>query len=357
MRKGRPEETVEPACTEVVLAGVGRDGASMVQGLGPLPGVVRRIFLTASPTRAVARAAELVPLRDDGAWCEELRTALSGAQMLLLVSAFTGREETYGPQILDMARERNALAVAVLAEPLLAGSPHKTEAGARLFKKVAKAADATMLFPADRGNPALLTVAEAFDSWNRRLSASLDGLIGAATADDAMNMDFTDIASVLSGHCRATVGVGEDKLVADALRSAVKKALAPPGELRTARSVLAHVVGDGEMPLDEARRAGTILQQLFPKAEVCCGVSVVEEAPAIRATLIAGTLDESAQETKKEIRTLEAESPFFKVGDPTVYDGENLDIPTFLRKDIPLPGAEPEPVPAQQTLFDGPARR
>ena len=357
MRKSRPEEIVETACSEVVLAGVGRDGAGIVEALGPLPEMVRRVFLTSSPTRPVSETTDLIPLRDDGAWHDEVEAALAGAQMLLLVSAFTGREEMYGPEILEMARSAQALAVAVLAEPLLAGAPHQTSEGARLLKKVARAADATMLFPADRGSSSLRTVAEAFERWNRQLSTSLNGLVEAATAGDAMNMDFTDIASVLSGHCRATVGVGEGKLVADAIRAAMNNALAPSGELATARKVLAHVVGDGEMPLDEARRAGTVIQQIFPKAEVGCGVSVVPDADIIRVTVIAGMLDASGQPSEEERRTLEVESPFFKVGDPTVYDGENLDIPTYIRRDIPLPGSGAEPVPEQQTLFDKPARR
>jgi hypothetical protein len=59
---------------------------------------------------------------------------------------------------------------------------------------------------------------------------------------------------------------------------------------------------------------------------------------------------------------MRAESPFFKVGDPSVYDGENLDIPAFIRRDTQLPGGPPQPVPSQITLFDGagkpsPARR
>ncbi len=45
--------------------------------------------------------------------------------------------------------------------------------------------------------------------------------------------------------------------------------VSPPDQLETARSVLCHVVGGGDMPLDEARRPVFVLEQLFPKADVC----------------------------------------------------------------------------------------
>ena len=140
--------------------------------------------------------------------------------------------------------------------------------------------------------------------------------------------------------------------VENALRDAAKNALAPPAELETAHCVFAHVVGDREMPLDDARRVLPVLESLFPKAETGCGISVDEAASGIQATIIAGKLEGPVVNPAERRRTLRAESPFFKVGNPTVYDGENLDIPTFIRADVRLPGSPPRPVPEQGSLFE-----
>ena len=353
MSNSTPPPTPDAACNEIIVAGIGRDASAIVHGLTGLPDGARKLFVTGSPMRAFAGSAELLGVHRDGSWRREFKARVKGAQMLVLVAAFAGREEMLAPEALAIAREQGALAVAVLAEPILAGAPHKTGAGMRLAKEATKAADSTMLFLADRQYSGALSVREAFHSWNQRLSTSLGGLVAAATAEDAMNMDFTDLVAVLSRHCRATVGVGEAKTVEDALHAAAKNTLASPAELQTARSVLAHIVGSGDMPLDEARRPGPVLERLFDKAEIVSGISVLEGPGDIRATIIAGTLDAAADEQRERERTLHVESPFFKVGDPTVYDGENLDIPAFIRKDVALPGGAPRPVPAQKTLFDG----
>jgi cell division GTPase FtsZ len=337
----------------VILAGVGREGSSFVHGLDVPGPAVRKLFITGSPTRALAATSELLRIRNDGAWRDTLRGALAGSHLLVVVAAVTGREEAYTPDVVALARKQRVLAVAVLVEPLLSRSPHKSDAAAQLTRDVIKAADASLLFPAGPQAGSALTLSEAMARWTERLSRALKGLLGAACADNAMDMDFTDVAEVLSGHCRATVGAGRGKTVEDALRDAKKECLAPPAEVNTARRVFAHVIGDGGMPLDDARRVLPVLEHLFPKAEAGCGVAVDEGQDEIRATLIAGNLDASAGRPPKRHRTVEAESPFFKVGDPTVYDGENLDIPAFIRRNLLLPGAPPRPVPEQGTLFSG----
>ncbi len=351
MAKSKEFEPSGAACERIVLAGVGRDGASIVHRIDGLPDVVSKLFLTASPTRAISASPGGVRIRRHAGQCDELKAALAGAQMLAALGSVAGREGWFAPELISLAQDMGMLTVAVLVEPLLSRSPHKGESSGRLTKEIVKCADATVLFPAGQHAGAAATLSEALDSWTRRLSASVRGLLAAAAADDAMDMDFADVAAVLSGHQRATVGAGAGKTVEDALRDAAKKALAPPAELKTAGSVLAHVAGDRDMPLNDALRVLPVLEHLFPRAEVGCGVSVGEDLDEIRATIIAGKLEGRAVSSKEGSRTLPTESPFFKVGDPTVYDGENLDIPAFVRKDVTLPGSPSRLVPAQQMLF------
>lgn len=340
----------------LLLAGVGRNGSSLVHHLTGLPQGVRRLHVTGSPIHVLQAAPSLIRVRSDGNWRSELSQALDGASLLLTLGSVTGREESFIPEVAALARSRGALSVAILVEPLLATSPARTDAG-RLLKDVSKAADATILFPADTPQGAgLATLQEAMQRWTSRLANTLGGLLRAAAAQDTLNMHFADIAAVLSQHSRASVGVGRGQTVEDTLHHAAKNSLAPPVELLTARSVVAHLIGDSDMSLEDARRAGPVLEHLFPKAEVCCGVSVDGDIGEIRATIIAGKLDIAAARAADRRQTRQAETPFFKVGDPTVYDGEDLDVPTFIRKEIALPGGPPRPVPSQKTLFDGPAR-
>lgn len=352
MTKSSARQPAASARNGIVLAGIGRDGSSLVHGFDNLPGVVNMLFLTASPTRALVGSSSVLPIRATGSWRDELRAALAEARMVVAVAAVCGRESAFAPEVLALCRSEGALAVAVLVEPILSHSPHKGDAAAELTKDTIRSADATMLFPAGPEAGAAISLSEALADWTRRLATAMRGLLFAAAADDAMDMDFTDVAAVLSGHCRATIGAGTGKTVENALRDAAKNALAPPAELETAHCVFAHVVGDREMPLDDARRVLPVLESLFPKAETGCGISVDEAASGIQATIIAGKLEGPVVNPAERRRTLRAESPFFKVGNPTVYDGENLDIPTFIRADVRLPGSPPRPVPEQGSLFE-----
>jgi len=350
--EGAHASSCEPVYTNIVVAGVGRDGATIVNRLQGAAPAVRKLFLTASPTQTLSQSPDLIRVRSDGGGRDELRAALAGAQMVVATAAVAGREAALVPEVVELARREGALAVAILVEPLLTGAPQRSDAADRLTADVMRAADATIIVPADPHAVAALNISEAFDGWNKRLYASLHGLLGTAAAEDAMNLHMDDIAATLSKHCRATIGVGTGQTVEEALRDATANTLAPAEQLETTRAVLAHVIGGGTMPLDEARRTVFVLERLFPKADVRCGVSVRGDDAGIRATVIAGKLDAGPARSRSKRRTQPAESPFFNVGDPTVYDGEHLDIPAFLRKGVALPGAPPKPVPAQTTLFD-----
>jgi cell division GTPase FtsZ len=347
------EETAafdDRAPQHIVLAGIGREGAERVHELDALPEAVRRLYLSGSPKRAYCRAPGLVRLGPDGSWRKTVAGLLEESEVFVAVAAVTGREEANTmPEALRLARQAGALCVAVLFQPLLSRSDCKTERASALTQDVRQIADATMVFPAGPNAGQALTAQEAMESWRNRLSAAIQGLLAAAAAENAMEVDFVDIKNVLSGHCRATAGAGKGKTVQDALRNAAKNTLAPPAEVATARCVFAHVIGDNDMPLDDARRVQPVLQELFPGAECGCGVAVSSDLSEIRATIIAGRLD--ADVTAPARRTLPTESPFFKVGDPALYDGVPLDVPTFARLNIELPGRPPRPVPMQPTLF------
>jgi len=340
----------------IVLAGIGREGANIVQHLAVDDTRVRKRFLTASPSRSLAEAGDALIALGTPSWQETLHAATAGTRMVVVVAAVTGREEACTPEVIAIAHRAEALTVAVLVEPLLSHSPHKSDAADALTRQVMRAADATLLFPAETQAHAALTLSEALERWTRRLNNALAGLLSAACAENAMDMDFADVAAVLSGHCRATVGAGQGKTVEDALRDAIKKSLAPPAEVETAHCVFAHVVGDADMPLDDARRVLPVLEHLFPKAQVGCGVGIDPDLDEIQATIIAGKLEAPEIKNHTEGRTGPPEPTFFKVGDPTVYEGENLDVPAFVRQGVELPGRPPQAVPSQKTLFDGPAR-
>ena len=354
MTRSEASQPADLVCRRIALAGLGRDGAAIVHALDSLPAAVNRLYLTASPTQAIAESPALLRLRATDDWEEGLRAALAETQMLVLVAAITSREGTFAPAVMSLARELGTLAVAVLVEPLLAASPHRSEAALQMIKDVTRTADATIVVPAALHPLPSLSISEAISRWNQRLAESLCGLLATASSEDALNMDFADVAAVFAQHCRATVGVGTGETVEEALRDAARQCLAPAVELETASTVLAHVIVGSDIPLEDAHRAGPILEQLFPKAQAASGISVNQSLPEVHATLLAGRLDPAAVTSEKR-RTTPAESPFFKVGDPSVYEGENLDIPAFVRQDITLPGGPPRLVPAQKTLFEAPA--
>ena len=60
---------------DIILAGVGRNGASFVHGLDALPDAVAKLYITASPTREIENSPTLLRVRGDGEWKDALRAA------------------------------------------------------------------------------------------------------------------------------------------------------------------------------------------------------------------------------------------------------------------------------------------
>jgi len=252
-------------------------------------------------------------------------------------------------------RNRKVPAAAFLVEPLLAGVQNKPDSLTESITTVTRAADATILALSHLHPPPSASLSEAVAQWNERVRENIYELINAAASTDALGADFNDMAKVLSGNSRATIGVGRGSVIEEAIQSACKQALALPHELETACSVLAHLKVGSDVPLDDARRVVPFLEQIFPKAEVANGLTVLDDFDGVEAVINAAKLDGGALQAQRR-QMADLESPFFRVGDPTVYEGENLDIPAFVRKGVPLPGMPPRAVPEQKTLFESPAK-
>ena len=341
-----------PASGGVVVAGVGRDGASIVAGLTNVPASVSRVFVTGLPTKAIADLPELLLVRASDNWRGEAERRLAGARMVVAVFTMNCRERAFALELLELGKKQGAVTVAVVVEPLFAARSQWDGNSDQVVKEALRGSDAVIVAASEMHPPATLGITEALEMWNGRLVGALHGLLTAAAATDAMNADFSDLAEILSLSSRATVGCGCGEGIEEALADAARNSLALTVELETASSVLAHVVVGGQVPLDNVRRAEAALEQLFPKAAVRCGISIDEAGSDVRATIIAGKLDGDAARNATRKRTAPAESSFLVVGDPTVYDGENLDAPAYIRKDLLLPGGPPRPVPAQKTLFE-----
>ena len=339
----------------IFVVGIGREGSSIVNGLAELPACVEKMFVTASPAQPVAESQDFINVGSNADWLAELESRTTGAKFVLVVAGVPCREAGLAVETLAATRARKIPAVALLVEPLLAGTSHKFETLVETITAVTRAADATLLALSHLHPPASASISEAVAQWNERVRENIKELICAAASTDALGADFADLAKVLSGNSRATIGVGRGVVVEEAIQNACKQALAMPNELETACSVLAYVTVGADVPLDDARRVAPFLEQIFPKAEVANGLTVLDGFDGVEAVIIAAKLDGGALQMQKR-QMVELESPFFKVGDPTVYEGENLDVPAFVRKGVPLPGGPPRPVPEQKTLFESPAK-
>ena len=296
----------------------------------------------------------------------DLEAPLDGCDLLFLVVGLGGGTGTGAvPVIAQMARERNILTVCIATTPFdFEGQKRKAQAleGLRL---VDEHADTVIVAPNDK----LFQVAdlngsmkEAFDFTNDILAEGVQCIVRLISRTGMINLDFADVRTIVSRGGRAAlgyaVGTGPGSAV-EAARRALDSPLFDQDALSRARGLLISIMGGDDLGLREVQDAAATISRMGNRnAHVIFGALV---DPAFRGrrlvTVLATTLDGERARADEAPGEATVEQPaaavpqqtlidldfksyeHFEDTEPTILDGENLDIPTFLRKGVRVSAA------------------
>lgn len=321
----------------------------------------------------------------------EIRAECNGSEVVLLCAGLGGGTGSgAAPVVAEQAKKAGALVVAVVTLPFAAEGSKKREIAEETLARLGRHCLAVLCFENDRmvelaggGAP----VAEAFGAAAGTLSLAVRAVVQMVALPAVMPVGLDELTQMFDGaDARAHFGYGVAD-GADRARAAVEEALRSPlleeAKLLTEPGrILVHLTGDDSLSLAELQSTLRALSpRLGPATQVHVGVAhdagageslgvtilactrsglaiavpedeeesspqiaappasepaAEEEKPKAAGKKGRASRKSEAGQTQEELPLDQAMRGRFKDLDPTMVDGQDLDIPTFIRLRIRL---------------------
>ena len=294
---------------------------------------------------------------------------LQGSDMVFVTAGLGGGTGTgAAPVVASLAKELEALTVAVVTKPFGFEGGKRMKVAAQGLAKLASSVDTVIAIPNDR----LLSLVpkgtsffEAFKVADDLLRQAVQGISDIMITPGMINRDFSDIRATMLGMGYAmmgtAVGRGENAAV-EAARAAISCPLLEDARITGSRGILINITGSSKLGLHEVNEACNIIREAaaYEDVQINFGVILNEAlADAVKITVIAtgfqpenapmaGTADrrpiDILAETKIPASTpapppaaelereLEAEIAAAAEPEPPALDLDDLDTPAFLRQ-------------------------
>jgi cell division protein FtsZ len=296
-----------------------------------------------------------------------LRDCFADRNIVIVVAGLGGGAATgAAPAILRVARESGALTMAFVTLPFPFEGDQRRSQAEHALRGVRQAADALIVVPNERLFDTVeeSEVGPAFEAADSLLGSSVSGLVNILTRPGYIKLDFADLRSLVNlseGTCALGHGQGDGKSrVKKAIESILDGPMLEKGaRVEKAASLLVGIEGGSDLAVQEV---GEIMKCLADRhredCRVCMGTTI---NPSLRKQLVVTVIATEAwnipdEETEhkperadrrkgrrrkkgpveEDQSTLELELGLggkgrFKNVEPTVVDGQNLDVPTFIR--------------------------
>lgn len=284
---------------------------------------------------------------------DKIKENLLGADMIFIACGEGGGTGTgAAPVVADIGRETGALTVAVVTKPFsFEGSRRKLTAEEGIGQLKDKV-DTLIVIPNQKVLEIIdskVSILEAFKKVDSILHQGVKGIAELITTPGLINVDFADVRTIMSGAGTALMGIGTGS-GENRTTVAIKQAISSPlleTSIVGAKGVLFNVVGGPDLSMSEVDQAASIIAKTVdPDADIIFGAVINEKmVDQVKITVIATKFDEGrlrllkmqgrAQDVDLEPVASSEESLEKKdlgLENETVDNGEEFDIPTFLRK-------------------------
>lgn len=230
---------------------------------------------------------------------DALRQIVEDADMVFLATGMGGGTGTGAtPVIAQIAKELGKLTVAVVTKPFPFEGRKKMHFAELGIKELSQYVDSLIIIPNEKLIKVLgrnVTLISAFQSANKILHNSVTGISDIITSPGLINIDFTDVKTVMTQKGRAMMGSGfaKGKASEDRAEKAVNEAIASPlledVDLHGAKGILINVTSGPNLALGELNTiAETVQKYAAEEAVIKVGTALIPELEdEIRVTLVA----------------------------------------------------------------------
>ncbi len=270
---------------------------------------------------------------------EQLEQMMHGADMVFLAAGMGGGTGTGSiPLVAQIAKEAGALTIAVVSKPFgfeVATRRKNADDGiGRLVEHV----DTLITIPNDR----LLETQhhnEQTKSWDDALRLAdsvlqqgIQAVAEVVMVPGEINVDFADVRTIMHNAGPAWLAIGKGKGENRAVEAAKEATKSPLLDIAIdgAKRVLFVMTGGPSLSLKEVQQASEVVHELLdPEANVIFGtVKDPKMDDEVKITLVAASFpvpNENLLQRQEELRSL--------LRDSVVQNGDELDVPSFLRKE------------------------
>jgi cell division protein FtsZ len=286
---------------------------------------------------------------------ERICELLHGADMVFVTAGLgggTGAGAT--PVVASLAKEMDALTVAVVTKPFAFEGPKRMRAAEKSIVELAGTVDTLITIPNDRLLSILprgTSMTTAFKMADDVLRQAVQGISDIILTPGMINLDFSDIRSTMLGMGHAMMGTatarGENAAV-EAAKQAIANPLLEDTKIAGARRILINLTGGEAMGIHAINDACNVVREEahFDDLQINFGVTTNEAmGDAVKVTVIATGfhVPEPAQDVffmpvrePEPAAEPEAVAAIAVVEDvdeePAAYlDPDDLDTPAYLR--------------------------
>ena len=312
---------------------------------------------------------------------DALRSMLANCDLLILVASLGGGTATgAAPVLARIAREEGLLTLAYVTTPFAFEGARRQEQAQEGLAALKQSADAVVCLPNQRLHAMLAPgtpLGEAFAFVDRMMSAGIRGLWTLLAKDNMLNLDFSDLQTLVenSGN-ECCFGYGEGagpEKAQQALQGLLEGSMLEKGRvIANSGAMILSVTGGPDLSLSELETIHRRFQEAArPGARISMGAAVLADwtgrlaltvlaaehwmPSAVRPQgegekpLVSPFFGDSAGKEEKPRRgrkgAQQSELQLGAPGDrgrfqdvaPTLYDGADLDVPTYIRRGIRIP--------------------
>ncbi|HRX06319.1 MAG TPA: cell division protein FtsZ [Kiritimatiellia bacterium] len=356
------------------VAAVNTDARALAESEIPLKIQIGRTIAKGMGTGGDAELGRLAASED----LDALRALVAEYDLLVLAASFGGGTGTgAAPVLARIAREEGLLTLAFVTTPFAFEGARRQEQAQEGLATLRQQADAVVCLPNERLHAMLpegTPLAEAFAFVDRMMGAGIRGLWTLLARDNMLNLDFSDVQTLVenSGN-ECCFGYGEGQGPGrdeQALTELLEGPMLEKGRvIANSGAMLLCVAGGPDLALSELEKIHRRFQEAArPGARISMGAAVLEGwSGRLALTVLAaehwmppsrtggdrradGLFDEPdeappPEERKRRSRKNTQQSELHLSDDrgrfsnvaPTIYEGADLDIPTYMRRGIRMP--------------------
>jgi len=193
---------------------------------------------------------------------EEIAAYIEGSNMVFITAGMGGGTGTGAASVVArIAKEQGVLTVAVVTKPFQFEGKHRMCLAEEGLKDLQDYVDTLIVIPNQnlfRIANERTTFADAFKMADEVLHSGVRGVTDLMVKPGLINLDFSDIRTVMREMGKAMMGTGEssgDRRAIEAAESAISNPLLDDVSLKGARALLVNVTGGNDMTLFEVDEA------------------------------------------------------------------------------------------------------